>query len=124
MNRPRMRRIRRKQPDFSDFIGPYPPDSPNPRSICFLSDRLLEQPNDLTGLKIDVDVFSGRMAGQAGHGAHVADQRVDEARAHAGAHFRIGRVKPVGAPLSLGSWERLRWVLAMQMGRLPKPLRS
>ena len=32
---------RRKPPDFSDFIGLYPPDSPNPRSICFLSDKLL-----------------------------------------------------------------------------------
>ena len=29
---------------------------------------------------------------------------------------RMGRVKPVGAPLRSGRWDRDRWVLAMQMG--------
>ena len=32
---------RRKQPDFSDFIGLYQPNPSHPRSICLLSDRLL-----------------------------------------------------------------------------------
>ncbi len=29
---------------------------------------------------------------------------------------RTGMRKPLGAPYSAGSWLRLRWVLAMQMG--------
>ena len=34
---------------------------------------------------------------------------------------RMGMVKPVGAPFSAGLEDRERWVLAMQMGRPPKP---
>ena len=35
--------------------------------------------------------------------------------------FRTVTVKPLGAPSRLASSEKLYWVLAMQMGRLPKP---
>lgn len=34
---------------------------------------------------------------------------------------RIGRIKPVGAPFCSGSWDNDKWVLAMQIGRFPKP---
>ena len=35
----------------------------------------------------------------------------------------MGIVKPVGTPLSEGFADKERWVLAMQMGRLPNPCR-
>lgn len=34
---------------------------------------------------------------------------------------RIGRTKPVGAPFCSGSWDKDKWVLAMQIGRFPNP---
>lgn len=34
---------------------------------------------------------------------------------------RMGRVKPVGTPFCSGLWDKDRCVLAMQMGRFPKP---
>ena len=37
---------------------------------------------------------------------------------------RIGTRKPVGRPFSDASWLSEYWVLAMQIGRLPKPSAS
>ena len=34
---------------------------------------------------------------------------------------RTGTVNPVGAPFRFGSWLRLKWVFAMQMGSLSNP---
>ena len=34
---------------------------------------------------------------------------------------RMGRMKPVGTPFSSGLWDKDKCVLAMQMGRFPKP---
>ena len=84
---------------------------------------LLKQPHHPARLQVQVHIVEYRTGGQAGHGAHLAQQRVEEARPTQARISRIGTRKPFGTPFRVGSWLRLRWVLAMQSGSLSKPRR-
>ena len=60
----------------------------------------LEQANHLAGLQIQVYVVIDRAGGQAGHGGHLANQRIQEACTDRGADVtdRNGKARGAGSP--------------------------
>ena len=87
-----------------------------PRSLT------LEQSQYLAGLEVQVHIIEDRAGRQPRHGAHLAQQRVQEACADRGADIADRECgSPWAHPCRLGSWLKLRWVLAMHSGSLSKP---
>ena len=83
----------------------------------------LEQADDLA-LRVDVDVLAARSRRQAGHRPHLARERVTKPAPAESRTSRIGTRKPVGRPLSADRGSASTGVLAMQIGRPPKPSAS
>ena len=75
----------------------------------------LEQPHDPAG-GVDVDALAVGVRRQPGHRAHVAAVGGHEAGAREEPGVADGQRKPVGRPLSAGSWLSDDWVLAMHTG--------
>jgi hypothetical protein len=64
----------------------------------------LEQPDNLAGFQVQINIVEDRAGGQAGHGAHFAQQRVEEARPHAGADVAHRHAESAGRAFQ--SWHR------------------
>ena len=85
-----------------------------------LAGRASEQSGN-AAFGVHIDALGGGHLGQAGHGHHFAGQSHNKACAGRYLKASHGHFKVVGAPRSLALSLKLYWVLAMQMGRLPKP---
>src|SRR5437867_10969865 len=70
---------------------------------------------------VQVDLPGVRLRGQPGHGPHLAEERVEKARAHGRPHVADRHAEAPGPALERGVVERLRCVFAMQTGRFAYP---
>ena len=48
---------------------------------------VLEQPNHLAGFQVQIHIVEDGASGQAGHGAHLAEQRKEESRTYTGTYL-------------------------------------
>jgi hypothetical protein len=72
--------------------------------------KRLEETGDVSSLGVEVDVVEARTGGEAGHGGHVANERVDERGAGGQADIADGQGEAcllVGSEVRLTSWNTL-----------------
>ena len=67
--------------------------SPELRAWIGIESARLREPDDLAGFEVDIDFVVSRPRRKAGHRAHCAEQRIEEARADAGANVAHGNGK-------------------------------